>query len=214
MIGRLRGTLAEQGGDHVIVDCGGVGYEAMISAHTLASLPATGAEVTLRIYTHAQENKIALFGFGSAEEQALFNLLISVSSVGPASAMGILSGGRDPNQIAQLLANADTKALTAIKGVGKKTAERLCVELRERCELLVAGWGARGGAAPAESSAAPARAAIPQAGRPPVANEVGAALVQMGWKASEVEAALADLEIDEGATLEGLLRKALQSMPR
>ena len=211
MIGRLRGTLVELSGDGVIVDCGGVGYEVAISAHTLASLPAVGEPVTLRVYTHAQENKIALFGFGSTEERAIFDLLISVSSVGPVSAMGILSGGRDPFEIARMLAGADVKALTGIKGVGKKTAERLVVELRERCELLLAGWGARGADRP---KAAAAPAPLRPSGRSPILDEVAAALVQLGWKAHEVEAAVAGLEAEEGATLEALLRQALRSMPR
>lgn len=210
MIGRLRGELAEIRGDTVLIDCGGVGYEVAVSAHTLAALPALGDRVTLRIYTHAQENKIALFGFGSDEERGLFDLLISVSSVGPASAMGILSGGRAPHDIAERLAAEDARALTAIKGVGKKTAERLVVELKDRAELLIAGWRASGraGPAPAESG----RRAAAQ--RAPILDEVAAALVQMGWRAAEVEATVDALEVDEAATLESLLRQALQSMPR
>jgi holliday junction DNA helicase RuvA len=212
VIGRLRGRLVELQGDAVIVDCGGVGYEVGISGYTLMSLPAVGEEVTLRVYTHAQENKIALFGFASVEERAIFDLLISVSSVGPVSAMGILSGGRDPFEIARLLAGGDVKALTTIKGVGKKTAERLVVELRDRCELLLAGWGARG----ADRAAGQPR--IPEvlrpSGRSPILDEVAAALVQLGWKAHEVEAALAQLEVEQNATLEELLRQALRAMPR
>lgn len=215
MIGRLRGTLAELLGDAVIVDCGGVGYEVAVSAHTLAELPPLGAEVSLRIYTHAQENKIALFGFGSAQERGLFDLLISVSSVGPASAMGILSGGRAPEQIAQLLASEDVKALTSIKGVGKKTAERLVVELKDRAELLLAGWRARSDGAPTARAAHAAPADRPSpTGRSPILDEVAAALVQMGWKAAEVENALRELHVEEGATLESLLRQALRAMPR
>jgi holliday junction DNA helicase RuvA len=212
VIGRLRGMLVELQGDAVIIDCGGVGYEAAISGHTLISLPAVGSEVTLRVYTHAQENKIALFGFGSVEERAIFDLLISVSSVGPVSAMGILSGGRDPFEIARLLASGDIKALTTIKGVGKKTAERLVVELRDRCELLLAGWGARG--AERQITARRSAPALRPSGRSPILDEVAAALVQLGWKAHEVEAATSQLEADPGATLEDLLRQALRSMPR
>jgi holliday junction DNA helicase RuvA len=213
VIGRLRGKLVELQGDAVIVDCGGVGYEVGISGYTLMSLPAVGDEVTLRVYTHAQENKIALFGFASVEERAIFDLLISVSSVGPVSAMGILSGGRDPFEIARLLAGGDVKALTTIKGVGKKTAERLVVELRDRCELLLAGWGARG--ADRGKATAALAPATPRSGfRSPILDEVAAALVQLGWKAHEVEAAIAQLEAEEGATLEELLRQALRAMPR
>ena len=145
MIGQLRGTLAARlANNHVIVDCGGVGYEVACSGYTLAALPEVDLPVTLRVFTHAQENKIALYGFATAAERELFDHLITVKNVGPSTAMAILSGGAEPRTIAELIAKEDTAGLTKIKGVGKKTAELLVVELREKCELLLLSWNAAG----------------------------------------------------------------------
>ena len=138
MIGQLRGTLAARlANNHVIVDCGGVGYEVACSGYTLAALPELEQPVTLRVFTHAQENKIALYGFATAPERELFDHLITVKNVGPSTAMAILSGGAEPRMIAELIAKEDTAGLTKIKGVGKKTAELLVVELREKSRNLV-----------------------------------------------------------------------------
>ena len=210
MIGRLRGTLVGRDGAHVLVECAGVGYEVTCSGYTLAALPALEEEVTLLVFTHAQENKIALFGFFTAVERALFDHLITVKNVGPSSAMAILSGGHDPRAIAEMIAREDAAGLTKIKGVGKKTADMLVVELREKCEMMLLTWTASGemrpAAAPAGARKAPARH--------PMLDEVLGALVGMGWKPVEAEAAVADLAIAPGITLEALLRQALRAMPR
>ncbi|WP_428261584.1 Holliday junction branch migration protein RuvA [Haliangium sp.] len=209
MIGRLSGTLAEQDDTTVIVDCGGVGYLVTVSVYTLMSLPPAGEPVTLRVFTQAQENKIALFGFASALERDLFDLLITVKKVGPSSAMGILSAGPTPAEIAAMIAREDTAQLTRLRGVGKKTAEMLVVELREKCELLLATWEASGQPRPvAAAGAGPGR------GRPAVLDEVAQALAQLGWRSAEAERVVGELEVGEGATLESLLRQALRSMPR
>ena len=110
------------------------------------SLPADGEHVTLRIYTAASENKIALYGFGDAQERALFDQLITVKNVGPSTAIAILSGS-SPRDMAALIAREDVVGLTRIKGVGKKTAELLVVELHDKCAELVLAWDAGGGAA-------------------------------------------------------------------
>jgi Holliday junction DNA helicase RuvA len=208
VIGRLRGTLVARDGAHVVIDCGGVGYEVTCSGYTLGALPALDEDVTLRVFTHALENKIALYGFFTAPERALFDLLITVKNVGPSSAMGILSGGHDPRSVAELIAREDTGGLTRIKGVGKKTAELLVVELREKCELLLLTWSASG---EVRSVAAPAGA---RKVRHPMLDEVLSALVGMGWKPVQAEAAVAELVIGPGITLETLLRQALRAMPR
>lgn len=209
MIGQLRGTLAARlPNNHVIVDCGGVGYEVACSGYTLAALPEVGEPVTLRVFTHAQENKIALYGFFTTAERELFDLLITVKNVGPSTAMAILSGGAEPRAIAELIAKDDTAGLTRIKGVGKKTAELLVVELREKCELLLLSWNAAGGPRPVAAVAGARR------GRHPMLDEVAAALVGLGWKPLEADAAVGELAVGPGITLEMLVRAALRNMPR
>ncbi len=215
MIGRLRGELVEQNDTRILVECAGVGYEVAVSTHTLISLPGVGEEVTLRVYTHMLESKITLYGFGSQLERDLFDLLITVKKVGPASAVGILSGGAGPADIARLIAEEQITMLTKLRGVGKKTAEMLVVELREKClELL-----ARQSSAGATARAIPARIA-PQAtsNRPAILDDVAAALIQLGWRPAEADKAVGDLEGDldsrADTSLESLLRVALRSMPR
>jgi Holliday junction DNA helicase RuvA len=209
MIGRLRGTLVARAGALVVIDCGGVGYEVTCSGYTLGALPALDEQVTLRVFTHAQENKIALYGFFTAAERALFDHLITVKNVGPSSAMSILSGGHEPRAIAEMIAREDDKALTRIKGVGKKTAELLVVELREKCELLLLTWTASGEVRPVAAPSSGGRAV-----RHPMLDEVLAALVGMGWKPVEAETAMAHLTVTPEITLETLLRQALRAMPR
>lgn len=209
MIGRLRGTLVEQEDGEVIVDCGGVGYEVTVSTHTRVSLPPVGETVTLRIFTHALENKIALYGFASAFERHLFDLLITVKKVGPSSAMGILSAGAGPQEIASMIASQQITQLTKLRGIGKKTAEMLVVELREKCELLLASWAAAG-----QGRVVPAVVAPSKPARPPILEEVAGALLQLGWRPAEVDKVLSELSLDGDATLESLLRQALRSMPR
>lgn len=211
MIARLEGTLVRDG-EHVIVDCGGVGYEVTCSAFTLAALPASGERVALRVFTQVRETEIALFGFLEHEERALFDLLITVKNVGPSTAITILSGS-SPRDIATLIAREDVAGLTRIKGIGKKTAELLVVELREKCELVLLSWNAEGGVRPvAQPSGAP-RARPPRA-RHPMLGEVMSALVTMGWRPAEAEQAVSDLAVGDDASIETLLRQALRSMPR
>ena len=209
MIARLEGTL-HRDGDRVIVDCGGVGYEVTCSAYTVAALPAHGDRVTLRVYTQMRETAIALFGFADAHERDLFDLLITVKNVGPSTAIAILSGA-GPRDIAALIAREDVPGLTKVKGIGKKTAELLVVELREKCELLVLSWNA-GGTRPIAAPSGTVRTA--RVTRHPLLGEVMTALVNMGWRPAEAEAAVAELPVEDGTTLETLLRQALRSMPR
>ncbi|MEZ4369071.1 MAG: Holliday junction branch migration protein RuvA [Kofleriaceae bacterium] len=215
MIARLRGTLVERDAAEVVVDVGGVGYEVTCSTQTLAGLPAIGEVVTLRVFTHATENKIKLFGFGDAAERALFDLLITVKNVGPSTAIAILSGGATVRELAELIARQDARTLTKIKGVGKRTADLLVVELHERCEALLLTWNVDG------AVTLVARAPTGRPPRHPLLDEVAAAMVGMGWRPVEAEQAVAALieaegggEIAADATLESLLRSALRSMPR
>ena len=216
MIARLEGVLVRDG-EHVIVDCGGVGYEVTCSAYTLGALPAAGERVALRVFTQVRETEIALFGFLEAHERALFDLLITVKNVGPSTAITILSGS-SPRDIAALIAREDVAGLTRIKGIGKKTAELLVVELHEKCEMLVLSWNAAGGVRPVASSfGSGAGAGRGKAGshlRHPLLGEVMGALVAMGWRPIEAEQAVADLEVGDSASIETLLRQALRGMPR
>ena len=209
MISRLIGTLVRDG-EHVIVDCNGVGYEVTCSAYTMAALPSHGERVELKVYTQLRENALALFGFIDAHERDLFDLLITVKNVGPSTAIAILSGA-GPRDIAALVAREDVAGLTKIKGIGKKTAEFLVVELREKCEMMVMTWNA-GGIKPVASPAGTIRTA--KSLRHPLLTDVMNALISMGWKSNEAEAAVADLPVEDSSTIETLLRQALRAMPR
>jgi Holliday junction DNA helicase RuvA len=209
MIARLEGILLRDG-EQVIVDCNGVGYEVTCSAYTLSSLPKHGDKVVLRIYTQVRETDIALYGFVDPQERGLFDLLITVKNVGPSTAITILSGS-SPRDIAALIARQDVVGLTKIKGIGKKTAELLVVELHEKCEQLVLSWTADGNLRAVAMHAGAAKAARP---RHPMLAEVMSALVGMGWRPAEAEQACSELPIEEGASIEALLRQALRSMPR
>jgi Holliday junction DNA helicase RuvA len=205
VIGRLHGTLVERQGLAVIVDVGGVGYEVHVSAHTLEALGPVGEQVTLRVFTHAQETRIALYGFASAEERALFDLLITVKNVGPSSALKILSAGAGPIEIAQMIAAENVGLLTGIKGVGRKTAELLVVELRDKCEEMLTQWRAGAGAVTTSKTAQRIDA------RHPMLIDVATALTQLGWRPGEVERAMIGIEVDESSTLESLIKTALRS---
>jgi Holliday junction DNA helicase RuvA len=212
VIARLEGTLLRDD-EHVVIDCGGVGYEVTCSGYTLAALPASGERVVLRVFTQVRETEIALFGFVDQQERSLFDLLITVKNVGPSTAIAILSGS-SPRDIASLIAREDVAGLTRIKGIGKKTAELLVVELRDKCEVLVLSWNAEGGVRPVAVPAGAVRARSGPALRSPLLAEVITALVTMGWRQAEAEQAVSDLQVGDSASLESLLRQALRNMPR
>jgi Holliday junction DNA helicase RuvA len=186
MIGWLRGRVVgrPQGG-RVILDVGGVGYELLASVQTLAELPEAGdAAVELWVHTHLREQALELFGFGTRTERRMFELLISVSGVGPRGAIGILSGLAVADLVAAI-AGSDHGTLQKIPGVGKKTAERIVIDLADKVgELGLAG----------DSRPKPATAAAPAEDE-----ELKAALVALGWKPKEVELAVARLAEHDGA---------------
>lgn len=211
MIARLEGTLLRDG-EQIVVDCNGVGYEVTCSSYTQQALPAHGERVTLKVFTQVRETEIALFGFYDHQERALFDQLLKVKNVGPTTAIGILSAAA-PRDLAALISRQDVVGLTKIKGIGKKTAEMLVVELHEKCTELLLSWNAEGGVrAVAAPSGAPRRA--PSARHHPMLDEVASALVGMGWRPMEADAAVADLEVTDDTSIETLLRQALRSMPR
>jgi holliday junction DNA helicase RuvA len=135
MIARLAGTLLEKQPDRVILDVHGVGYLVSISFQTYQELPAAAAEAALWIHTHVREDTLALFGFASEKEKRLFEMLIGVSGVGPKLALTLLSGIPAAELVAAL-ARGDAKRLTSVPGIGRKTADRLALELREKAEKL------------------------------------------------------------------------------
>jgi holliday junction DNA helicase RuvA len=131
MIGHLRGTVFEKNPNEVIVEAAGVGYEVVIPISTYTVLPETGALVSLRIHTHVREDALTLFGFATTEEKAVFERLISVSGIGPKLAITVLSGLATSDLIAAIR-NGDVPRLVRIPGVGKKTAERMVLELKDK----------------------------------------------------------------------------------
>ena len=133
MIAHLRGKLISKQPGQAIVECGGVGYDVVISVPTFTALPALGAEAALHIHTQVSEDQIALYGFLEIDEKRLLERLISVSAVGPKLAVKILSG-LNPERVVQAIRGQDHAQLTRIPGVGKKLAERLVVELKDKLD--------------------------------------------------------------------------------
>jgi holliday junction DNA helicase RuvA len=193
VIARLSGKVAEKGADHAIVDVGGVGYLVHLSAVSLAQLPPQGEVATLRTFTNVRQDAIDLFGFATEEEEAVFRALIDVKGVGPRAAQNILSGiqARD---LAQAIAQGDVARLTKVPGVGRKTAERLVVELKEKLALI-------------------ARAAGPERSRPGAGalEQLRTALVNLGYRAPQADSAVDALrDAAEGKKLDELVREALK----
>jgi Holliday junction DNA helicase RuvA len=195
MIAFLRGALLEKHPNSVIVDVGGVGYDVAISVSTYSTLPETGAEVKLRVHTHVREDAIALFGFLTADEKALFEKLISVSGIGPKLAMAVLSGLATPDLVSAIR-GSQTERLVRIPGVGKKTAERIVLELRDKLEGV--------GGAPVT----PAPKAIVLTD---LEMDVLSALVNLGCQRSAAETAIRKASAASGNTdFEALFRKSLE----
>jgi len=194
MIALLRGEVALRCDDHVVVLCGGVGYRAAVSAETLRHVPSAGKEVTLHTQLIAREDALTLYGFASEEERELFLMLLAVQAVGPKVALAVLSTLRPPD-LAVALATGDAARLQAVPGVGKRTAERIIVELREKVE-------------PALEEMVGARAPIvarrgPRTGPHALAR---AGLLELGYRPDEVEELLRDAT---GESAEELIGEAL-----
>ncbi|MGO9973000.1 MAG: Holliday junction branch migration protein RuvA [Solirubrobacteraceae bacterium] len=139
MIALLSGTVAVRRADHVVIDCGGVGYRLSVSAETLRQVPAVGNPSVLHTHLMVREDALSLYGFATEEERDLFLMLLGVQSVGPKLALEVLSGG-SPRELIGALAAGDSARFQAVKGIGKRTAERIIVELREK---VAAAGGAR-----------------------------------------------------------------------
>lgn len=193
MIARLSGTISEKGADHAILDVGGVGYLVHLSAVTLAQLPPDGHAATLRTFTNVRQDAIELYGFASEDEESVFRALIDVKGVGPRAAQNILSGIQ-AKDLAAAIAQGDVARLTKVPGIGKKTAERLVVELREKLALLVRAAG--------PAKAAPGAGALEQ---------LRTALVNLGYKTPQADAAVDALRAEaDGKKVDELVRDALK----
>jgi Holliday junction DNA helicase RuvA len=131
MIALVSGSVAIRRADHVVIDCGGVGYKLAVSAETLRQVPAAGNQVLLHTHLVVRDDALQLYGFASEAERELFLMLLSVQSVGPKVALAVLSGG-PPRELLAALAAGDAARLQAVPGIGKRTAERIIVELREK----------------------------------------------------------------------------------
>jgi Holliday junction DNA helicase RuvA len=138
MIALLSGEVAVRRGDHVVVSCGGVGYRANVSAETLRHVPAVGKPVSLHTHLVLRDDGMHLYGFATEEERDLFLMLVGVQSVGPKVALAVLSGG-PPRDLLAAVAAGDHARLQAVPGIGKRTAERIVVELREKAGTAAAG---------------------------------------------------------------------------
>lgn len=200
MIGRLRGVIRERGLDgSCILDVNGVGYELFVPLGTLGRLP-DGDEVTMHVHTHVREDAILLFGFADGTERAAFRTMLGVSGVGPKLALAVLSA-LDVHTVARAIAAGDPTPFKGIPGVGKKTAERLLLELKDKLPAIV--LRASGGI---PVGARPIAAAAPAVG--PLAI-VQSALVTMGFKPQEASGAVARITEVDDRSPDDLLREAL-----
>ena len=199
MIASLRGKLLEKHPNQVIVDTGGVGYDVVIPVSTFSRLGETGGEVRLRIYTHVREDAIQLFGFLTAEEKTVFERLISVSGIGPKLAITVLSGLATPDLVSAIR-EGGVDRLVRIPGVGKKTAERMVLELKDKLDMFPAV--PRGTSGPATPPADALNA---------VEQDVLSALLNLGCQRAAAETAVRKARAaGAGTDFEPLFRKALE----
>jgi Holliday junction DNA helicase RuvA len=195
MIALLRGEVAVRRADHVVILCGSVGYRAAVSAETLHHVPPVGEQVTLHAHVIVRDDALALYGFHSEQERDLFLMLLSVQAVGPKVALAVLSGGT-PRELISALAAGDSARFQSVPGIGKRTAERIIVELREKVEVKS---GASAG--PDE----PIRALRAEQDHPRTLARDG--LLELGYVPGEAEQLLRDAE---GDSAEELIAHALR----
>ncbi len=193
MIAHLRGKLFSKHPNQAVVEAAGVGYEVNITIPTFSGLPNLGSEVSLFIHTHVREDTLSLFGFLRAEEKQLFERLLSVSGIGPKLAITILSGMAADAMVAAIKGN-NVAALTRIPGIGKKTAERMVLELRDKLDSF--------GATETVTAASP------------VEDDVISALVNLGYQRAVVEKTVARLEKTAEESFDSLFRRALAAFAK
>lgn len=193
MIARLRGRILDKHPQRVTVDVNGVGYDVQVPLSTFYNLGEPGTDVTLRVHTHVREDAIALFGFLTALEQDLFERLIGISGVGPKLALAVLSG-IEPAELVRAIRLQDVARLTSIPGIGRKTSERIALELKDK---LPAG--------------APADAAGPRAPQDDARDDLISALLNLGYQRQAAEQAV-DRAAKDGGSFEDVLKRALRLM--
>lgn len=203
MIAWVEGVLREKLPTRVVVDVGGVGYELLVSLHSYAALPSEGKTVAMHVHTHVREEAIQLFGFTSRGERDVFELLLRASRVGPRLAQTVLSG-MPPVRLVGALESNDLTTLCKIPGVGKKLAERMVVELRDRAAEVGLALRGDGG-----EDAGPVAAAGPNA-----SEEAVSALVNLGYPRAKAEAVIEQSagELDAEAPTEEWIRAALRAL--
>lgn len=195
MIAQISGTLAQKVPGEIIVDVGGVGYQVLIPLNVFYQLPEIGAPVSLQIHTHVREDALQLFGFNDRAEKQIFLLLISVSGIGPKLAVNILSG-IPAEELARALREADQLRLVAIPGVGRKLAERMIVELKDKLATL---------------STAGTESAKPEIGSQVMLDAVSA-LVNLGYKRPEAEKTVREVLKNGDRSLENVLKDTLRRL--
>ena len=195
MIGRLKGVLASKMPPWLVVDVAGVGYELEAPMSTVFDLPEVGREVALFTHYAVKEDTVALYGFLREAERTLFRTLQKVSGIGAKTALAVLSGA-SPDEFARLVQTADIAALTRIPGIGKKTAERIVVELRDRVDGIASAMPGMHGSV----------------SKDPIA-EASSALQQLGYRPVEVARLIKDVA-ESGDSAEGIIRKALKAALR
>lgn len=206
MIGRLSGTLIEKQAPEVLIDCGGVGYEVQLPMTSFYQLPAEGEPCTLSIHFVVREDAQLLYGFATKQERALFRELIKTNGIGPKMALAILSG-MSAEQFVQAVQRDDITSITKVPGVGKKTAERLVVEMRDRMNKFAATLATPNADAfalgnPVENTYITA---------PDAKEDAIAALEALGYKATVAKKTV-DKVHSTGATSEQLIKDALKAM--
>jgi Holliday junction DNA helicase RuvA len=197
MIALLSGLIAYKSPDHIILDVHGVGYRVLIPFSTYYELPEEGGSASLHIHTSVREDAFQLYGFRTRLEKSFFQLLISVTGVGPKLARDILSNIQ-PGPLSQALLQGDLLKLSGIPGIGKKTAERLVLELKDKAGKL-------------DMSSLPA-AEIQHRPADDAMEDVTSALLNLGYKEPQVRRALSSLQAAEGAGVEELLKQALKML--
>ncbi len=197
MIALLTGTLAHKSPESIIIDVAGVGYRVQIPFSTYYDLPEAGGNITLNIYTHVKEDAISLYGFRTLTEKAFFQLLIAVSGIGPKLAKDILSNVQ-VDELAAAIGRGDLARLSSVPGIGRKTAERLVLELKDKVHKL--------DVAPVRHEGVSSSAA---AG---IEEDVASALMNLGYKEAVVKKALTEIPIAADATMEDVLKQALKAL--
>ena len=200
MIYSISGLLRQVAPTYCVVEACGVGYQCSASTHTLSSLPGRGQEVTLLTHLWVKEDGMELFGFSTEQERRCFRMLIGVSGVGPKAALAVLSS-TSPQNLALSIVTGDEKALTAAPGIGKKIAQRIILELKDKLAKEQSSFSAQGGGA------------VPVSLPGDKGNEAAAALAVLGYGSQEISLALKGVDMD-ALPLEEIIRQALKKMVR